>query len=48
MDRPSDQPGGEEQHPRGTLAIVGVFWLLFLVGWLLFYFVIFRGRGHVH
>ena len=44
---PPDPPP-EEQHPRGTLAIVGVYGLLFLIGWLVFYFVVFAGRGHVH
>ena len=34
--------------PLGTLAIVGVYGLLFLIGWLVFYFVVFAGRGHVH
>lgn len=32
-------------HPTGTLAIVGVYGLLFLIGWLLFYFFIFLPRG---
>jgi hypothetical protein len=33
------------QHPRGTLAIVGVFGVLFLLGWLFMYYVVFAGRG---
>jgi hypothetical protein len=36
------------EHPRGTLAIVGLFGLLFLLGWLVMYFVVFSGRGHLH
>jgi hypothetical protein len=32
-------------HPRGTLAIVAVFGLLFAVGWLAVYFFIFLSRG---
>ena len=32
-------------HPKGTLAIVGVYGLLFLIGWLLFYFFVFLPRG---
>jgi hypothetical protein len=44
--------GGDErpgvEHPRGTLAIVGAYGVLFLVGWLIFYFVVFAGRGHIH
>lgn len=42
---PDDGPG---MHPRGTLAIVAIYGLFFLVGWLVFYFVVFQGRGHVH
>lgn len=36
------------QHPRGTLAIVAVFGVLFLLGWLFMYFVVFAGRGPTH
>lgn len=36
------------EHPRGTLAIVGLFGLLFFIGWLVMYFVVFAGRGHIH
>lgn len=32
-------------HPRGTLAIVGVYGLLFAVGWLVIYFGVFVPRG---
>ena len=32
-------------HPRGTLAIVGAFGLLFLLGWLIFYVYLFMQRG---
>ena len=35
-------------HPRGTLAIVAVFGLLFALGWLATYFLIFLGRGAPH
>jgi hypothetical protein len=35
-------------HPRGTLAIVAVFGLLFGLGWLATYFLIFLGRGAPH
>lgn len=39
-------PGPEiGSHPRGTLAIVGVYGLLFLIGWLLVYFFVFLPRG---
>lgn len=32
-------------HPRGTLAIVGIYGILFLVGWLFVYFFVFLPRG---
>ena len=35
-------------HPRGTLAIVVVFGLLFGLGWLAIYFLVFLGRGAPH
>lgn len=37
-----------DEHPRGTLAIVGFFGLVFFVSWLVMYFVVFAGRGHLH
>ena len=33
------------EHPRGTLAIVAVFGLLFALGWLAMFFFTFLGRG---
>ncbi|MFQ5530659.1 MAG: cytochrome c oxidase subunit 2A [Gemmatimonadota bacterium] len=32
-------------HPKGTLAIVGVYGALFVVGWLVLYFFVFLPRG---
>ena len=32
-------------HPRGTLAIVAIFGLLFALGWVAFYFFGFLARG---
>jgi len=32
-------------HPRGTLYIVGIFGGLVVVGWLLFFFVLFLPRN---
>ena len=32
-------------HPKGTLAIVGVYGILFLLGWLFVYFFVFLPRG---
>lgn len=45
----SDQQGPRtgHQHPVGTLAIVGIYGLLFALGWLAVYFLIFRARGAV-
>jgi len=33
------------EHPRGTLAIVAVFGLLFALGWLAMFFFTFLARG---
>lgn len=45
----SDEPNTEEReiggHPKGTLAIVGIYGLLFVVGWLFIYFGVFLPRG---
>ena len=32
-------------HPRGTLAIVAIFGLLFAFGWLFMYVFVFLARG---
>lgn len=32
-------------HPKGTLAIVGIYGLLFVLGWLVIYFFVFLPRG---
>ena len=39
-----NEPEPELGHPKGTLAIVGLYALLFLIGWLAFFFG-FLGRG---
>ncbi len=36
-----------ERHPRGTLALVGLYGLLFVVGWLAFFFLVYLPRGAV-
>ena len=47
-DQPTPSPeesvdvGG---HPKGTLAIVGIYGLLFVIGWLIMYFGLFVPRG---
>jgi hypothetical protein len=46
----SDQQSEQErqhQHPVGTLVIVGIYALLFVLGWLAVYFLIFRARGAI-
>ena len=35
------------EHPKGTLAIVGVYGLLFALGWLVLYFFVFTPRGAI-
>jgi hypothetical protein len=43
----SDYEPEEHAHPIGTLAIVGVYGLLFAVGWLIVYLYVYLGRGPV-
>ena len=38
----------EFEHPRGTLAIVAIVFLLFAVGWFAMYFGLFLHRGTLH
>lgn len=33
------------EHPKGTLLIVGIYGLLFALGWLILYFFVFLPRG---
>lgn len=35
------------RHPVGTLAIVGIYGLLFVLGWLALYFYVYLSRGPV-
>jgi hypothetical protein len=35
------------QHPIGTLAIVGIYGVLFVVGWLFLYISVYLARGPV-
>jgi hypothetical protein len=45
---PSDSVSSADEHPRGTLAIVFVFGLLFALGWLAVYVFVFLERGAPH
>jgi hypothetical protein len=53
MSTPAHAPAGTDEeippealgHPRGTLAIVIIFGILFALGWLAMYFLRFLGRG---
>lgn len=42
---PTEHP--HDRHPSGTLAIVVIYALLFVGGWIAMYFFVFLGRGHV-
>jgi hypothetical protein len=42
-----DDSGAPNQHPRGTLALVGLMGLLYAAGWAAFYFLLYLGRGPV-
>lgn len=43
----SDLDPGARHHPVGTLAIVGIYGLLFTVGWVLVYVSVYLARGAV-
>ena len=43
----ADLASTPRHHPVGTLAIVGVYGLLFAVGWLAVYFYVYLSRGAV-
>jgi hypothetical protein len=36
-----------DRHPSGTLAIVVIYALLFVSGWIAMYLFVFLARGHV-
>jgi hypothetical protein len=44
MTDPHLQPS---RHPVGTLTIVGIYGLLFVLGWLAMYFYVYVSRGAV-
>ena len=43
-----EDASGTGRHPKGTLAIVVVYGLLFAIGWLVLYFGVYLPRGGVH
>ena len=43
----SDRDRESHQHPIGTLVIVGLYGLLFVLGWLAVYVYVFVSRGDV-
>ena len=43
----SDQHCDIGKHPRGTLALVGLYGLVFLIGWLAVFLLIYLPRGAV-
>jgi hypothetical protein len=44
-DPPTNPPSSH--HPSGTLAIVVIYALLFVGGWVAMYLFVFLSRGHV-
>jgi hypothetical protein len=46
--RPGDYDPAVLEHPRGTLAIVLVFGLIFALGWVAVYVFVFLQRGVPH
>jgi hypothetical protein len=36
-----------EEHPRGTLAVVGAYGVLFVLGWVAIYVWVYLARGPV-
>ncbi len=43
----SDQHSEGDKHPRGTLALVGLYGLLFAIGWLAVFLFVYLPRGAV-
>ncbi|MGE5762240.1 MAG: hypothetical protein ACM37V_17950 [Gemmatimonadota bacterium] len=42
-----DKPPSLEEHPRGTLLLVGLYGLLFVLSWFAVYVFIYLRRGGV-
>ena len=43
----TDPPRDIGQHPRGTLAIIALYGVIFVLGWLAMFFFVFLPRGAV-
>ena len=35
------------KHPRGTIALISIYGVLFVVGWLLVFFLVYLPRGAI-
>ena len=44
-ERMTDNEEAALGHPKGTLFILSVYALLFVIGWAMFYLILFLGRG---
>ena len=40
-------PSPHSEHPKGTLLLVGLYGVLFAVGWFAVYFLVYLRRGGV-
>ena len=43
----AEQPPELGKHPRGTLAVVGLYGVIFVLSWLAFFFFVYGPRGAV-
>lgn len=41
------EPSRENEHPRGTLLLIGLYGLLFVLGWFAVYLLVYLKRGGV-
>ncbi len=41
----SDESGRMDGHPKGTLLLIGLYGVLFAVGWFAIYFLVYLRRG---
>ena len=43
----TNPPSPHSEHPKGTLLLVGLYGVLFAVGWFAVYFLVYLRRGGV-